>query len=134
MTYLKSRRIRIVFACRVDLDLDTAEFGIGEPLAWVIRNEVLRAQFVADLAKRSVELVERAGVVILATSIARELDERVLAANVASGVALDGHDDDAIQDDLSLLRFADSVLIAGLADGVTAISDNDHDLAAAPIQ
>ena len=111
-----------------------AVFRIRKPLAGIVGDQVLRSQFLADLVKGRIQLFCRTGVEILSASIARELDQRVLAANVTSGIALDGHDDDAVQNDLGLLRLSHRVLVARFADRIAAVGDDDHHFASAPVQ
>src|SRR3954469_11329792 len=73
-------------------DFDAAEFGVGKLLLGVIADQVLRAQFLRDLMEGGIELGDTRGIVMFPTSIVGELDQGILATNVASGVGLDGND------------------------------------------
>src|SRR5271166_4328514 len=124
----------IVLGGGIDLDLDATIVGVGELHTGVVGDQILRAQLVADLAEGGIELCQPAGVEVLPAGVAGELNERVLSAYVAAGAAFDGNDDNAVEDDLSLLRLSDRLLVTGLADGVAAVGDHDHDLAAATVE
>src|SRR5580704_14586837 len=78
--------------------MQTTKLGIGKPLGRVVSQQVLRAELIADLAKRAVELLQRTRIVILAPRVLRELDQRMLAAGVAAGARFYWHDDQAVDD------------------------------------
>src|SRR5271157_2067519 len=134
MPHLQFRGIGIILGGGINLDLNAAEARVGQSRTGVVSNQVLCAQLVADLAESGVQLLQTAGVEVLPAGIAGELDERMFSADVAAGAVFDGNDDDAVQDDLRLLRLANCFLIARLADRVAAIGNHDHDLAAAPLE
>src|ERR1035438_5194421 len=77
-------------------DLNVAELRPRRALRRIISQQILRAQFVADFAKRLVQIPRGGRVIILPTRIVRELDQGVLAAGFASSAALDGNDDDRV--------------------------------------
>src|SRR5271157_3882392 len=112
--------IGIVLGVGIDLDLYAAVVRVRESRTGVVGNQVLRAQFIADLAKGGVELLQATGIEVLTAGIARELDERVLPANVAAGAVFDRHDDDAVHDDLGLLRLPQGLLVGRLAEDRTS--------------
>src|SRR5947207_1984761 len=95
---------------RRDLNLNAAEVGIGQSLLGIVGQQILGAQLLGNLLKGAVELWGGGGVIILAPSVVRKLDERVLAAGVASRAGLDGHDDDAVKNGLRLLGAAQRFL------------------------
>src|SRR5579864_211372 len=74
--------------------MDAPKLGIGRPFRWIVSKQVLGAEFVADLAEGFVELHCGSGVVILAAGVFGELDEGVLAPDLASGAGLNRHHDD----------------------------------------
>src|ERR1039458_5136301 len=74
-----------------------------------------------------------AGVKIFPSRVTRKLNQRVFTSDVSSCATFNGHNDDAVENDLSLLGRADGLLVADLADGVATIGDHDHDLAAAAL-
>ena len=78
-------------------------------------------------------MLQSTGIKVLASGVARKLNERVFTADVSPCAAFDGHDDDAVENDLGLLGSADGIVIIGLANGVAAIGDHDHDLAPAAL-
>src|SRR5208283_4200828 len=134
MTNLQLSRIGIVLGGRVDLDLNAAEIRIREARAGIVGDQVLGAQLITDLAKGGVELLQAAGIEVLAPGIPRKLDERVFPANVAASAVFDGHNDDAVQNDFRLLRLAYGFLVIRLADGIAAVGNDHHHFAAAAVK
>src|SRR5271166_1316710 len=121
VAHLQLQWVGVVIGGGINLNVDAPEFGVGKAGARVVGNQVLGTQFVADLAKCRVQLLKTAGVKVLASGVARELDQGMLSAYVPTGAVFDGNNDDAVQDDLGLLRRSDGFVVVGLADGVTAI-------------
>src|SRR5690348_10666667 len=112
-----------------ELHFDAAVLGVGVTLRGVVGEQVLGAKLVADLAEGVVELGNGGGVKVFAAGIGGDLDEGVFAAGIASGAGFDGDDDDAVDDGFGLLGGAQGFLVRELADGVSAVGDDDHDLA-----
>src|SRR5271157_1067742 len=134
VTDLQLSRIGIILGGGVNLDFNAAEIRIREPRTGIVRNQVLGAQLIADLAKGSVQLLQPASIEVLAAGVARQLDKRVFAADVAAGAVFYRHDDDAVQNDFGLLRLAYGLLVTRLADRVAAVGNDDHHFAAATIK
>src|ERR1041385_3679491 len=80
------------------IDFDAAKVRIRELLFWVVREQVLGPQFVADLLKRGLHLLGVGGVKMLATSCAGDLDEEILPRRIAAGAGLHRNDDHAVDD------------------------------------
>jgi len=80
------------------IDLDAAKIGKRCPVNGIVGQQILRAQFIADLLEGVVELRYGGRVIIFAAGILGELDEGMLASGFAPGAALDGHHDNAIDD------------------------------------
>src|SRR5258705_11400630 len=78
----------VSFRHPVDIDLQAPELGVREAPRWVVRQQILHAQFVANLVERAVQLRERTRVVILPTRVFRELNQRMLATRVATRARL----------------------------------------------
>src|SRR5262245_59130003 len=111
----------------MDVYFDPSKRRIGELFRRVIGQEILGAQFVADLFKGSVELGFGGGVEVAASGVLGELDQGVFAAGVASGAGFDGDDDDAVDDGFGLLGFADGVFVTNRAYRIATVGDdNDH--------
>src|SRR5664280_2079046 len=134
VAHLQLGGIGIVLGGGVDLDIDAAKVRIGESRAGVVGDQILRAQFVANLPECGIQLLQSTGVKVLASGVARKLNERVFTADVSPCATFNRHDDDAVENDLGLLGSANGIVIVGLADGVAAIGDYHHDLAAAALQ
>src|SRR5438477_287559 len=96
MAHMVSRRVRHPG----HFDLDTAKFGKRGALRWIIREKILRPQFVAYFTERLVQLPNGGRVVVLSSRIFGKLNQRVFAAGFASCTALDGNDDNGIDDGL----------------------------------
>lgn len=60
-------------------DFDAAKLRERCALRRIIRQQILRAQFVADPTKRLVELLRRSRIVVLPAGIFRKLNQGVLA-------------------------------------------------------
>src|SRR5438552_17306054 len=69
---------------RCDLNFNASEVGVGQALLGIVGQQILRAQLPGNLLKRPIELRSGSCVVVLATGVVRKLNERVLAASVAS--------------------------------------------------
>src|SRR3954454_18029101 len=69
----------------LNVHVDLPEIRRGTTRHGIVAQQVLRPKFVADLLEGLLELSHTRRVVILSTSVVRDLDERVLAAGVASG-------------------------------------------------
>src|SRR5260370_1359095 len=104
-----------------DLDLDAPKGRIAYLAVCVIANDILGAQLITDLAESGVEFAGTFGVVVFAASVFGDLDQRVFAAEVASGISRYRHHDDAVHDGFSLLGAAQSTLVVGLAGGIAAV-------------
>src|ERR1019366_2040607 len=110
MTHPQVGRGGIVLGGGIDPDVDSAIVRVCQPGAGVARDQVLSAQFVADLAEGRIQPLQAAGVKILSPGVARELNECVLPAGIASCAALNGNDDDAVEDHFRLPGFAEVIL------------------------
>src|SRR5580692_12344116 len=86
MSHVVSRRIRRPG----NSHLNATELRVRRTLRRIVGEQVLVAEFVADLAEDVIELRHRSRVVVLASRVFRELDQSMLAANLASGAILDG--------------------------------------------
>src|SRR2546423_11327411 len=92
------------------LNLDAPEIRIGQPLLGIVGQQILGAQLLANLLEGAVELRRGGSIVILAAGIMRQLNESVLAAGVAPGTGLDGHDDESVKNGFRLLGEAQRLL------------------------
>src|ERR1019366_9375961 len=72
------------------------EFRIGIAFGGIVRQQILRPQFVANLLKRAVQLRQGSGVEILSARVARDLHQRVLAARVPARVGFNRNYNDAV--------------------------------------
>src|SRR5579862_8894520 len=79
--------------------------------------------------KRVVELGSRRCVVILSSSVFRELDQSMFPASLAPRTALDRNNDDGINNRFGLFGGADSLFVIDPADGIASVSDQDDHLA-----
>src|SRR5579864_1040899 len=107
------------------VDRDAAKLRERRALRWIISQQILCPQFVADFVKRLVEISRRGSVVKLATRVVRELDQGMLSAGFTSGAALDGDDDDRVDNRLRFFRRAYRLFVIDLADRVAAVGDQD---------
>src|SRR6202008_4652987 len=83
--------IRRRFGHPSNVHLDAAELRERRLLHRIVRQQILRAQFVTDLVKRLIELRGRSRVVELPSRVFGELNERVLSSRFASRAALNGN-------------------------------------------
>src|ERR1039457_5408035 len=94
MAYLQRGGIGIILGRSIDLDLDAAVIRIRESSTGVVGDQILGAQFVANLPECGIQLLQSAGVKVLPSSVARKLNQRVFTADVASCATFNGHNDD----------------------------------------
>src|SRR5882672_4619528 len=106
-----------------DSNLNTAKLRIRQALRWIVSQQILRAQFLADLAEGVIQLHHRSRIVVLAARIFRELDQRMLASGLASRAVLDWHHDNAVDQSLGLFRGARRLFVIDFADGVAAVGN-----------
>src|SRR6266850_3997568 len=90
----------VVQAGLSERDFDAAKVGVRELLLGIVADQVLSAEFIGNLAKGSIELTHAGRVVVFPAGVVGELNQSILAADVATRVGLDGHDDDAVDDGL----------------------------------
>src|SRR4051794_18355339 len=82
---------------------DTTEIRTARAEHGIISQQVLGTQISADLLKRFINRLGRAGEVVFPASVMRELDQRMLAAGVPAGIGRDRHNDDAVHQRVSFL-------------------------------
>src|SRR5258708_6891872 len=87
-----------------ELNFNPPEVGVGQTLRWVVGQQVLGPEFIANGAECLIELRERCRVVVFAAGVFGHLNERMFAARVAPGAGLNRHNDDPVDNRLRLLR------------------------------
>ena len=81
-----------------DLHIDAAKLRERIALRRIISQQILRPQFIADLLKCLVQLRGRCRIIELPARVVGELNQRVLAAGLASGAAFNRHNNDRVDD------------------------------------
>src|SRR6266853_5535729 len=127
MPHLIRLAIRIL---RQQLYLYAPEGRVRNSTAGVESQKVLCAQLVTNLAKGIIQLHSAFGVIVFAASIFGNLNERVLAAQVAARSRLYRNNNDAVLNGFGLLGPAQGIVVIGLAGGIAAVSNQDQHLAA----
>src|SRR5581483_2076225 len=112
---------------------DTTKVRVGDPLRGVVGEKILGAEFVADGAKRLIELGDRGGVIIFAAGVFGKLNQCMFAAGIASGAGFDGDVDNAVDDGFGLLGGTKCALIVDLTGGVAAVCDHNQNFSALAI-
>ena len=77
-------------------DVDLAEIGGGATLGWIVGQQILGPQLVADLLERFIHLVDVGRVEVFSAGVIRHLDQGMLAAGVAPRARFHRHVDQAI--------------------------------------
>src|SRR5207249_2147039 len=104
--------------------------GIRDPAVGIISDQILGAQFFADLAESLIQRGNAFGIIIFASGILGQLNQGMFAAQVSSCIGGHWHNNDAVNQGFGLHGTTEGVLIAGLAGSVTTICDKYQDLSA----
>src|SRR5579862_5761853 len=113
--------------------LQPPKIGIGKPLRWIVSQQILGSQFIADLTKGIIQLRNRTGVVIFAAGIARNLNQSVFPSRVAAGAGFDRYYDDAVNDSFGLYGGPDGFFVIGFADRIATVGDDHQDFSSLPL-
>src|ERR1700722_2323076 len=123
-------RERRTCGCSTDLDVNAAKTGIRRVSRGIVCQQILGPELIANPPKGFVELRHRSGVEILAAGIFGYLNERVLAAEIATRASFYGDDNDAVYNGFSFLGGTHGFLIVHAAQGVATVGDDYHDFPA----
>jgi hypothetical protein len=96
---------------------------LRESLNRVVGEKILRSQLVADLLERLVERAHAGDVIVLSSSVVRNLDECMFAAGVAPGARFDRHIDKAVNQRFGLLSGTQRLFVINAAAHIPAVSD-----------
>ena len=86
-----------------DGHLEASKVRARHTIGGIIGQQILGAKLVADLAEGVVDFVRGSSVKVAAAGVLGKLNQRVLAAGVATRAGLNGDDDDAVDDRLGFL-------------------------------
>src|SRR6185369_7453525 len=99
MGNMKSSSRRKIGGGRIHFYLDATIF-LTRLLRWVVGNQILGAQFFADLAEGPIQLIDGGRIVVLTSGVGRHLDQRMFTAKVPTGIGFDRNHDDCVKNGL----------------------------------
>src|ERR1035438_1137706 len=114
--------------CSRDGHAQTMECSAGFLMVRIVTQQILWAKILAHLGKGLVE-ASRAGVEAFASGLLGKSNERMFPADVAAGAGLNGHVDDAVNQDLVAQGLLQRPGIGSVLSGVATVGDQHQHLA-----